>query len=1826
MRLQAFFIALLFLTPFFGVGQTAKELKSDANKLFEQEQFVEATPLFSRLLAIEPKNHEYNFKYGTCLLFQSNDKQKALNYLQYAVKSSEIQPDAFFYLGRAYHLNYLFKEAIKSYTKFIALAPNTKLKYTAERYTNMCQNGKNKLTKFTDFEVIDKQEIASEEFYRSYKLTQLGGELIVVAEFQTKLDKKKNHLPLVYFGSGSTSIYYASYGEDATTGLDIYKRTKVKNGGWSEPIKLSATINTSFDENYPFFNEKTRELFFSSNSYESIGGYDIFKAKQLNDDEFSKPKAIDFAISSSDDDLLYISDSLDQLAFFASKRNCEAGKINLYTIKNERFIQNDRLVKGDFVSTLENGISITVIQQKTGQTIGNFSTNENKGYYFLFPEPGAYTFACKLASKSSIILLKVEIPASSNRLPLAQQIVHERVGGEDRLSLFNSDTITAQNSPELLAELIRQKATLERSTSPMAGEKVNTENQPELAVKVLQQEVELHKKIALKTETLSAVNAEVTSTENAFDYAIYLKNKRLIELNQNLKTLIVAYNNEKAQDKKQAILQDANQLVNDLKKVEEQKEALLTLKQQSLAPVKQQLSAVDHLQIIPILEKLSTAVAAKTPSNLSPTERTALENFQARMLQTPSDNFIALQDSLSEKQQKLKASLLSNAKEISALQNTIVQLDEQLEQASDKKKSALEEQKNSAVSTLKTYQEEQSVVTKKITLLQDKINDIQTKNTALSAVLATEIPVLSSVKELLAASQQQVATNNSSTLQDFIALTVQKNPLPPVSTTLVQKFENEQKSHQQALEKIQQSKANEAVKQELLTTQNKKFIARLDELDSQLEEQTLPTLSTKEQDILGQLAQRIQQLKEATVVTIADHSKDSDASKLEKSPLASANQQSKVSIEERLKSLHLKSTNKLKAIEANADLEAAEKMQLIEQENRSMQLQEDSISIQIEQLKSTDPTKDFSKERIELARLIKERAKNVQSAIQRIEQAANLTIQPQENPADSISNALTSNVSKTDSIARSSIENIRSSSDAINEFQHSLNQLQANFEQQTARIQAITTEEKIKIIQEQAIAWRSQLEAKKETLISSSLSLVEKSTVNQLIDSTIASIDQELVQRSEEYKVQLTNLSEDQLQQNQEAYLRKIGVVTPVMAILSGKSKLQKETQLIELQQAKTLLNAAHTKEVVLQQKYPTDIQGISNQFYNEQLRNSIEETQQNLENEIKLSEIEAKEQEQAAQLAKSVDQETPKKEAPEPAQKPLNPEKNNESIAEKNNLLPSMSSLEAESDFVFKLRSSFKSKEILTFNTQQDPALLQLKLKEWKRYNNYLTNQLKEVERSTMPKSEVELEKKWIAAEIDQVQQNTTELTRLIASKTKVNAISSKQTLPENSVLQFSSAETTGRSLSFIPMDVTLPNGLLYRVQIGAFTKPMLAGNHPSIEPISGERMRNGWYRYLSGYFGTLDQAISAQTYIRQNGFADAYLVAYCDGQKISLQQASEYIYNGMCKPYNGTTEVLANVNRKKPIEDNVTTETATNPNPTSIAVSDLPAYFKGVNAVAATPIETISGLFYSVQIGAFSTPATAQITKDLSPLYTFLLPNKHIRYSVGKFDQMAKALEQKKLVVEKGFKDAFIVIYYNSERITLQAAQQLIQSKGNAVFANSEEVQIENTLEVVPAISSEIIPDSVPVEPAPMEKIVYYQFVSKKSFSAFPIDVLNRYNSKGTFYYDSSDGKVKSAIVPTKEALPRVFSFKNDVDTLEIISNKNEATTEINVNFVNQTIAGDVADWLQRLPYSMHFTNDESGCLLKIVGVKQEELEAIEKQLNRFELNFTLQKNDID
>lgn len=51
------------------------------------------------------------------------------------------------------------------------------------------------------------------------------------------------------------------------------------NGEYSTPILLGPQVNTPDDELSPFIHADGKTLYFSSRSYNSMGGFDIFRLK-----------------------------------------------------------------------------------------------------------------------------------------------------------------------------------------------------------------------------------------------------------------------------------------------------------------------------------------------------------------------------------------------------------------------------------------------------------------------------------------------------------------------------------------------------------------------------------------------------------------------------------------------------------------------------------------------------------------------------------------------------------------------------------------------------------------------------------------------------------------------------------------------------------------------------------------------------------------------------------------------------------------------------------------------------------------------------------------------------------------------------------------------------------------------------------------------------------------------------------------------------------------------------------------------------------------------------------------------------------------------------------------------------------------------------------------------------------------------------------------------------------------------------------------------------------------------------------------------------------
>ncbi|MCH2224405.1 MAG: hypothetical protein MK066_06505, partial [Crocinitomicaceae bacterium] len=390
-----FILVLLLISAVLG---PETDLKEQADKLFENEQYVDATPLFLQLISLNPKDVDYNFKFGTCLLFNANRKNEGLKYLNYAVKQPDVDIRAFYFRGKAFHLNYQFEDAKKMYRAYLSKRGKKDKRYSVERDIQMCDNGKRLLTTFTDIIVSEKKEIDESKFFRLYHdMQSIGGDILIAERFQSKLDKKKGHVPVVHFPKNAKAVYYSSYGDNESSGLDIYIRKKLPDGSWGIPHRVPGSINTQYDENFPYLHPNGNYLYFSSKGHNSMGGYDVFMARLDHaSNGFERIENVDFAISSPDDDLFYVVDSLYQNAYFASARQSEQGKVHVYRVKVARVPIKEVIIMGDFLSEVnpENKeMYITVTSNIDGKEVGKIISNDSGKYSFVFPKGGKYKYS-----------------------------------------------------------------------------------------------------------------------------------------------------------------------------------------------------------------------------------------------------------------------------------------------------------------------------------------------------------------------------------------------------------------------------------------------------------------------------------------------------------------------------------------------------------------------------------------------------------------------------------------------------------------------------------------------------------------------------------------------------------------------------------------------------------------------------------------------------------------------------------------------------------------------------------------------------------------------------------------------------------------------------------------------------------------------------------------------------------------------------------------------------------------------------------------------------------------------------------------------------------------------------------------------------------------------------------------------------------------------------------------------------------------------------------------------------------------------------------------
>ncbi|OFX52084.1 MAG: hypothetical protein A2046_06060 [Bacteroidetes bacterium GWA2_30_7] len=147
-------------------------------------------------------------------------------------------------------------------------------------------------------------------------------------------------------------LYFASDRPYGYGGLDIwFTEYDIKNEMFAEPKNLGGKVNSKHDEITPFYDYNSHCLFFSSNGFQGLGGFDIFKTygdkrKWSSSNNIGKP------LNSGSDDFFYV---LKNNAGYLISNRSDSATGKLETCCDDIFafeynIENKILLKGSVYS------------------------------------------------------------------------------------------------------------------------------------------------------------------------------------------------------------------------------------------------------------------------------------------------------------------------------------------------------------------------------------------------------------------------------------------------------------------------------------------------------------------------------------------------------------------------------------------------------------------------------------------------------------------------------------------------------------------------------------------------------------------------------------------------------------------------------------------------------------------------------------------------------------------------------------------------------------------------------------------------------------------------------------------------------------------------------------------------------------------------------------------------------------------------------------------------------------------------------------------------------------------------------------------------------------------------------------------------------------------------------------------------------------------------------------------------------------------------------------------------------------------------------------
>ncbi|MEX0986426.1 MAG: OmpA family protein [Bacteroidales bacterium] len=437
-------LLLILLMPLVMHGQdqrTLKKLFRDAEYFYLMEEYDRAISYYEQILKIDPDNSNVNYLIGTSYLNALDNRKMAIDYLKKAVKNvsrnyregsykeRNAPPLAHFYLGRAYHINNQFHEAIETYKKYqenLVFVQFAEIEYV-KRHIKSCDLARQMIRNPTDAIFTSLDHITGQKFpvkspvvsgdgstlifsiekpkgnsiaivnrtknswskpmiidgdldlsgnFFPVSLSFDGTELYIVYQdymisdlFMSKYDGRRwsraeplgNNINSKYqethasISSDGKTLYFTSDRKGSWGGLDIYRSVKDGSGKWTDPENLGFGINSYYNEETPFIAQNDSVLYFSSEGFNSMGGYDIYRTRIDEDGFFTVPQNLGYPVSTTDDDLFYNPGWDGKQGFYARQDETNPSNSIIYAVTGSEKREDEQLAASEIVSDSRTG-------------------------------------------------------------------------------------------------------------------------------------------------------------------------------------------------------------------------------------------------------------------------------------------------------------------------------------------------------------------------------------------------------------------------------------------------------------------------------------------------------------------------------------------------------------------------------------------------------------------------------------------------------------------------------------------------------------------------------------------------------------------------------------------------------------------------------------------------------------------------------------------------------------------------------------------------------------------------------------------------------------------------------------------------------------------------------------------------------------------------------------------------------------------------------------------------------------------------------------------------------------------------------------------------------------------------------------------------------------------------------------------------------------------------------------------------------------------------------------------------------------------------------